>query len=194
MLDLIEEAYLAAPDPRRQSGFSGDEAKWERDRGPIAMAMERDGSFLDVGCASGHLMETVTRWCADGGITIEPHGLELSPRLAELARARLPHWAHRIHTGDVMTWQPPQRYDYVRIDVYMVAAERHHELLERAALDLATPGGRVIFCSYGSSRRAHVVADPVIPIVEDAGYVVSGSGTVVAENGRITTRTVWFDV
>src|SRR5689334_6738873 len=56
-------AYLAGDNPRSQSGHSGDEARWERARSLIADAIDRDGSFLDVGCASGYLMECMPRWC-----------------------------------------------------------------------------------------------------------------------------------
>jgi hypothetical protein len=49
---LLERAYLEAGDPRGGSGFGGDEARWERARRPIVSAIDRDGIFLDVGCAN----------------------------------------------------------------------------------------------------------------------------------------------
>lgn len=59
--DLLERPYLEAEDPRGGSGFRGDEARWERARRPIVSAIDRDGTFLDVGCANGLLMESVAR-------------------------------------------------------------------------------------------------------------------------------------
>ena len=35
-------------------------------------------------------MESVAAWCAERGLAIEPHGVDISPALAELARRRLP--------------------------------------------------------------------------------------------------------
>lgn len=54
--DLLEAASLAADDPRSRSGFRGDEARRERARRPIASAVDRNGTFLDVGRADGLLM------------------------------------------------------------------------------------------------------------------------------------------
>src|ERR671937_769460 len=45
---VITPAYLAADNPRAQSGHSGDDVHWERARSLIAYAIDRDGTFLDV--------------------------------------------------------------------------------------------------------------------------------------------------
>ena len=68
---------------------------WEGKRRVIACAFDRSGSWLDVGCANGLLMETLEAWVAESGHRIEPYGLELSQRIAERARKRLPRWATR---------------------------------------------------------------------------------------------------
>ena len=57
----LTTAYLAGGNPRAESGHSGDEAHWERARSLVAEAIDRDGTFLDVGCANGYLMESVER-------------------------------------------------------------------------------------------------------------------------------------
>src|SRR5256885_1786286 len=59
---FITPHYLGGDNPRAQSGHSGDEAHWEHARSLVVDAIDRDGTFLDVGCASGHLMECVNRW------------------------------------------------------------------------------------------------------------------------------------
>src|SRR5439155_247963 len=92
MAEIFETAYLEGKNPRAQSGFGGNAARWEAARRPIADVIDRAGSFLDVGCASGHLLESVVRWSAH---RVEPYGLELSPGLAELARRRLPRSPRR---------------------------------------------------------------------------------------------------
>src|SRR5207253_1317119 len=56
---VIVPAYLSSDDPRRQSGKNGDEAAWQESRRPIVEALDRNGSFLDVGCANGYLMESI---------------------------------------------------------------------------------------------------------------------------------------
>jgi hypothetical protein len=48
-----------------ESGFGGDEARWERARRPIISAIDCDGTFLDVGCANGLLSLLFYRLCHD---------------------------------------------------------------------------------------------------------------------------------
>jgi hypothetical protein len=57
--ELVVPAYLAGDNPRAQSGHSGDAERWEGARRLVLDAVDRSGSFLDIGCASGHLMECV---------------------------------------------------------------------------------------------------------------------------------------
>ena len=74
-------------EPARPVGLRRDEARWEAARRPIVDAVDRDDRFLDIGCASGHLLECLVRSTPHH---LDPHGLDLSPRLADLARRRLP--------------------------------------------------------------------------------------------------------
>ncbi len=79
---LLEDAYVSADergDVFGGSGSSGDDmTSWEAKRRVIARAFDRPGSWLDVGCANGLLMETLAAWVAASGHRIEPYGLELS--------------------------------------------------------------------------------------------------------------------
>jgi hypothetical protein len=93
-------AYLRTDDPRAQSGFHGSPERWEAARRPIAAALDGPGTFLDVGCANGLLMESVPVWSDH---EIEPHGLDFAPGLVDLACARLPQWTDRIWVGDAAT-------------------------------------------------------------------------------------------
>ena len=157
MAAIFAEAYLAGANPRAQSGFGGDADRWEAARRPIADAIDRAGSFLDIGCASGHLLESIVRWSPH---PIEPYGLELVSALAELARGRLPQWADRIFVGNALTWEPPWRFDFVRTELVYVPDERRPAYVRRLLDHVVAPGGRLILCGYGSPRSG-VPTDPV---------------------------------
>ena len=76
---LLEDAYVSADERGNVfggSGSSGDMTNWEGKRRVIARAFDRPGSWLDVGCANGLLMETLAAWVAASGHRIEPYGLE----------------------------------------------------------------------------------------------------------------------
>ncbi len=152
---VIVPAYLAGEDPRAQSGSSGDDEDWTYKRSLIAEAIDRDGSFLDVGCASGYLMETLTQWCRGRGHTIEPYGLDISPALADLARRRLPHWADRIFAGNAIDWMPPHRFTFVRTGLEYVPPRRQRALVEHLLGEVVAPGGRLIIGAY-SEEHAHL--------------------------------------
>src|SRR5262245_59907985 len=77
MASLVKPAYLTGDNPYAQAGHSGDAATWEAARGFIAEALHRSGTFLDVGCASGVLMESVQHWGARRNLSIEPYGLDI---------------------------------------------------------------------------------------------------------------------
>src|SRR5258705_12745560 len=79
--DLIEEAYLLAGAGPGGSGSTDlSEGAWRMKRQHLAVPMDADGDWLDVGCANGHLLATLPSWAAERGLAIEPHGLELLPR------------------------------------------------------------------------------------------------------------------
>jgi Methyltransferase domain len=160
-LALHEGKYLAGANPRQQSGFGRDERDWERFRRPVVGPVERDGSFLDIGCANGLLMESVVQWAGEEDHTLEPYGLDVSEKLAELARQRLPRWRDRIFVGNALFWEPPRRFDYVRTELVYVPTTRRREYVERLLTYMVAPGGRLIVCSYGSSRPEGARAEPL---------------------------------
>jgi uncharacterized protein len=130
------------------AGHSGDAQSWEAGRRPIAEAVHRPGTFLDIGCANGLLMESVVRWAP---FPVEPYGLDYAPRLVAEARRRLPRWADRIFLGDARAWEPPQEFDFVRTELVYVREEERREYVERL-LGFVAPGGRLIVCGYGGDE------------------------------------------
>ena len=189
----LERAYLESEDPRGGSGFRGDAARWERARRPIAAAIDRDGTFLDVGCANGLLMESIASWVAERGYRVEPYGLDLIESVAALARRRLPHWADRVFVGNVMDWRPPFRFGYVRTELEYAPQALRRALVRRLLREYLAPGGRLIVCSYGSSRRPTPKAEPVGKILREWGYRVAGEAEGVDLNGVVFTRVAWVD-
>jgi SAM-dependent methyltransferase len=101
LADLLAtaDAYFGQSDPIRQSGFGGGAERWRAEREPILDAITRSGSFIDIGCANGYLLECLVLWGRERGLALDPHGLDYSPQLIELARTRLPHWTDHFFVG-----------------------------------------------------------------------------------------------
>jgi hypothetical protein len=189
MLRLLEPAYLRAGTVEAGSGFGGTAEQWRASREMIVDGIDRDGTFLDLGCANGLLMESVHQWAAERGHHVEPYGLELSPRLTAAAQARLPHWADRIHAGNAMHHVPADgsRFSFVHVLVDLVPADRLADLMHHALR--TEPGGRLLVSRYapaGGTDRSDA-AD----IVRRLGFAVAG-----VSYGRGTTEagsTAWVD-
>jgi len=168
----IEEHYLAVPDdPYRQSGRLRGKARWEETRRCIAEAVDRDGDFMDVGCANGLLLETLVGWCAEKGIAIRPHGIDFVAKLVELARARHSGSKRFFEVANAFTWQPRRHYDFVRVSLECVP-KRDRPAFVRRTLDRAVAGGgRLIVCHYPD--RGEDLVD-VASFLESVGFPVSG--------------------
>ncbi len=166
MAAIFDTAYPAGDNPRAQSGFGGDEGRWEDARRPIAEQIDRGGTFLDIGCANGYLMESVVRW---SNHHVEPYGLDFAPAVVELARQRRPRRASRIFLGNALTWQPPMRFDFVRMELLYVPEVRQEEFLQRVMSEVVAPRGRLIVCGYGSPRSGQA-PHPVRQLARSYGF------------------------
>jgi SAM-dependent methyltransferase len=186
---IVVPAYLAGETPWEQSGKSGDLAGWERGRRPIMAAVDRDGAFLDVGCANGFLMESVRGWGAEAGRHLEPYGLEISPDLAALARRRLPHWADRIFVANAATWRPQRRFDFVRTGLDYVPPTRRRELVEHLLASVVAPRGRLIVGVFNEERDNRRSEERVAAW----GHRIAGRVDAEHRDPRVVYRAFWID-
>jgi 2-polyprenyl-3-methyl-5-hydroxy-6-metoxy-1,4-benzoquinol methylase len=153
--------YLAEPgNPYRESGRSSGAERWEESRRPIAGAIERDGDFMDVGCANGLLLESLVGWAAERGHRIRPHGIDFVPELVELARRRHPGApAEAFEVANAFDWRPRRRYDWVRTELEYVPPADRAALARRLVDEALAPGGRLVLCHYcARDERAREVA------------------------------------
>lgn len=188
--ELLEDAYLAAGAGPGGSGSTDlSEGAWRAKRQHLCVPMDRDGAWLDVGCANGHLLATLPSWAAERGTAIEPHGLELLPRVADLARSLHPELAAHIWTGSVMSWTPPRPFRYVTVLDDVVPADRLGDLVARLRHDVVAPDGRVIVSSYTNAGQAPR------PLFDDlAAHGHPPDGIIrIDRPGRGPLLTAWLD-
>ncbi len=187
---LLEHAYVAAGAGPAGSGSTDvSEGGWRAKRQHLAGPMDDDGTWLDVGCANGHLLVTLPVWAAERGVTIEPHGLEVVPRIASMARALHPGLASRIWTGSVMSWSPPMRFRYVTALDDAVPPARLGDLVDRLLANVVDPGGRVIVSSYTDANRT---PRPLFDDLARAGHPPDGV-IHIDRPGRFPLLTAWLD-
>lgn len=186
---LLEPAYLRGATVQEGSGFGGDAAAWRARREPVVDGIHRDGTFLDVGCANGLLMESVAQWAAERGLRIEPYGIDVAPGLVVEARRRLPAWADRIEVGNAVDYRPAggRRFTFVHTLLDCVPVARRADMLEHALAHLVEPGGRLLVSHYqpagGTDRTAgQHLRDLRFPVAGETGG-----------DGSRPPQTAWID-
>jgi len=182
--EVLEGAYLAQREPWRQSGMSGSRDRWERLRKPVADCVHHSGSFLDIGCANGYLLECCLAWIAERGLEIEPFGLDLSAALIDLAKQRLPRYAGNFYVGNAFFWRPEFKFDFVRTELVYVPADLEAAYLENLLERFVKSGGRLLAANYGeglefAEKRKHILpgSHPTVDIMErlaQLGYPADG--------------------
>ena len=147
--EVLETAYLAGKEPWEQSGQSGPGERWESLRKPIADCMDKSGTFLDIGCANGYLLQCCEAWTAGRGVSIEPFGVDFSAPLIALAQERLPAYRSNFWVANAFTWQPPRRFTFVRTCLVYAPAEYEGAYIQHLLAHFVEPGGRLLITNYG---------------------------------------------
>ncbi|MFH1374321.1 MAG: class I SAM-dependent methyltransferase [bacterium] len=173
-LNELEESYLATDDPIRQSGFGGGPKRWRAEREPILDAVTTDGDLLDIGCANGYLLQCLTAWGRERGVTLTPYGLDFSSKLIELARRRLSEYAANFYVGNAWDWQPPRRFKYVYTVYDCVLEEYLEEYVHRLLTRVVDKDGRLIIGAYGSRSQKQAPFD-IAGFLKSYDFIVAGT-------------------
>jgi SAM-dependent methyltransferase len=189
---LLETSYLRDRTPRGGSGFGGSAAAWRAQRSQLCQAIDRDGSFLDVGCANGHLLESMVAWCAERGVRLEPYGVDLSAGLVAEARRRLPQWADRLWVGNALDWTAPdgRRFDFVHTLLDLVPPARQGQMLRHQLEHLVAAGGRLVVGHYVPARDRSRHAPEVL---RRLGFPVDGTTGPADTAGRAVAPWAWIE-
>ena len=70
-------------------------------------------SVFDVAYGHGDMLRTIARWAKRRGRTIRLGGVDMNPDAAAAARAASPGVTLDLATGDVLTHEPAEPYDYI---------------------------------------------------------------------------------
>ena len=182
-------SYLSKDNPRAQSGHSGNEHRWRYAREIILNAVHKSGSFLDIGCANGHLIESLVKWI-EPQYDIEFYGLDISESLINLAKKRLPHWKDRFYLGNALYWIPSYKFDFVRTGLEYVPIGREKGYLCHIMANYLNPGGRLIVGTYNEV----ISSDEVESKVASWGFNIGESYSRLKPGSEIVAyRMLWIE-
>jgi SAM-dependent methyltransferase len=148
------------------------------------------GDFLDIGCAHGHLMETLTAWAAQDGIHVEPYGVDISPSLASLARERCPQWSERIWHANATHWMPPRTFAIARTGLDCVPPSLRGQYVRHLPAAVVSPGGRLIVGVFNEERHLNTLQAEVTAL----GHRVSGHVITPHRHEAVSYKAFWIDV
>lgn len=188
----IETSYLESDNPYQQSGWGSTPQRWRLGRELILEAVSHNGTFLDIGCANGLLLGYLMQWASERGIQLIPYGIDISPKLIELARRRLPAFASNLAVANGFYWQPPNRFDYVHTLLEYVPDELQPDYLKQLLHQALAYAGRLIVSSYSNRTQQRQPID-VAATLQQHGFPVAGSTTSLDQDGWVLTRVAWVD-
>jgi len=151
--DELETAYIRNKQPWEQSGYYGSEEQWIATRKPNADCVDTSGSFLDIGCANGYLLECTLKWTSTRNLQIIPYGIDISDKLIELAKVRLPGYANNLYTANCWDWDASARFDYVRTELVYVPEHLQKQYIDRILNTYLNEDGKLLVSEYGLSSR-----------------------------------------
>jgi hypothetical protein len=122
---------------------------------------------------------------------VEPYGVDLSVRLVDEARGRLPRWAERIWVGNGLDWLPPagRRFDFVHTLLDLVPAARLAQMLAHQLEHVVAPGGRLLVSNYvpWEDRSRHPAE-----LLARLGFGLDGVTGPGGGSGRAVPPTAWI--
>ena len=181
----LETAYLKNEKPWERSGFYISENAWVACRKPIADCVEKSGSFLDIGCANGYLLECVLRWTAEKGLVAIPYGIDLSEKLVNLAKKRLPKYSENFCTGNGFFWKNPVKFDYIRTELVYVPDDYRQQYLGRIIALYLTEDGKLLVTQY-RNRKESVETPWFDRILRGWGFNITGKISGYLDNEELT--------
>ena len=167
----LERTYLQNEEPWKQSGFLGEEEYWIEARKPIIECLKTSGTFLDIGCANGYLLECLVKWGNELSLELIPYGIDLSEKLVKLAKQRHPKYQSNFHVGNAWTWKPLVQYDYVRTELEYVPRKLQQKYIKRLYNTFLRESGTLIITEY-RSRNASTKKPWINLLIEKWGYQI----------------------
>ena len=142
-------------------------------------SIPHSGTWLDIGCANGYLIECTLRWTAARGLAITPYGLDFSAALLALAQARLPTYADHFFLGNAWDWSPPHRFDCVSTNLEYVPDVLKIAYVQRLLRDCIVPRGTLLIGEYTNER------DPRSTLAIDTEVVAMGFPVATSRSGYL---------
>ena len=128
---------------------------WEKGRMPIALAIDKDGSILDIGCANGFLLRCLQEWSDK---KLEPYGFDVNEASIVAAQGMFADESpdHFVLSSDQERAAVfPKTFDFIFWNVWDNSDfdKEHVQGILSKALQSVDQGGRLIFGFYHPDQK-----------------------------------------
>ena len=151
MYDLTAREYSKdQPDADlKRSFWHGSRELWRTARQVILEAVNQDGTFLDVGCASGALLRDLRAWAGQRGFTLIPYGIDIIEELIIESKQNNPGFEPNFFAADNKIFKPHIDFTYICMN-FPDACEKSadKDKIVKKYLGYLKPQGRLILTLY----------------------------------------------
>lgn len=140
------------------SSFSGTFAAWEKRKAFIASAINKNGSFLDIGCGNGFLLRCLQEWSQHN---IIPFGIDVNEAMIDDAKELFPDNTDNFAVLDIARIDnlnkclPTHKFDFVFTSnawSNSQVGQDDKKMLDKL-ITLINPGGRLIVGFYHEDKE-----------------------------------------
>ena len=172
--------------------------QWTKIRSFISKSINKDGKFLDIGCANGFLLRCLQEWC---DYKIEPYGIDKNRDSIKQAKELFPLQRKNFIVKDLFELAKsgledlskhglPARYDFIYWNVWdtIKFADQKEVDLVKKFLEAVSPDGRLVLGFYNNDNKQNMEDMKKIKKLEEKGFNFSG----VLDNG-LNDIIAWID-
>ena len=142
----------------QDANSDGGYGRWKQVRQFIVRGIHKDGTFLDVGCANGFLMQCLLHWSS---YHLIPYGVDNREEVIEKAKLLLPEYADHFqcidgdHLEKLGEVSMPLQYDFVYRNYWkrdVDTAEKVHSIVTKLWEHVSSDGRLILGVYWGSNH------------------------------------------
>jgi len=127
----------------KRSFWLGNREMWRIAREVILEAVDKDGSFLDIGCANGLLLKDLCAWVKETkGIELVPYGIDIDKDLIKECKEKNSKFKNNFFVVNMENFIPKKKFTFIHsnFSVTQKFLAKYLKMLE--------PDGRLILTLY----------------------------------------------
>lgn len=171
-----------------QSSWLSSKEMWRKAREVILEGVHKDGTFLDVGCANGVLLRDLCIWAEEKGINLIPFGIDISKKLVDECKERLPKFKMNFIVADRCKFKPKRKFTFICTS-FDLRKNRAQEKYLKRYLGMLESGGRLILTRYDDHKDEFVLLGEYLKQMgQKLGFLFTGGAEV-----HEITKVFWLE-